>query len=47
MKKIQNEKNLTIGRIRSDKGTQFTNNKVIRFCSDLGITHEFSIVGTL
>ena len=45
-KKIQNEKECTIVRVRSDHGTEFKNSKVETYCDEIGISHEFSAVGT-
>ena len=42
IKLIQNQKDLQVARIRSDNGTEFSNNDLIEFCNQLGIKHEFS-----
>ena len=40
-KRIQNEKNLNICRIRSDHGWEFENDDFIMFCDEFGIDHNF------
>jgi len=40
---IKNIFNKNIKRLRTDNGTEFTNNKIIEFCNINGITHEFSV----
>ena len=40
--RLQNEKGLTIDRIRSDHGKEFENLYMESFCSRLGISQEFS-----
>jgi len=42
-KVVQNEKNNNIVSIKSDHGGEFQNEKFNRFCSKLGIKHNFSI----
>ena len=39
---IQNEKDTMITRIRSDRGTEFTNSGIIEYCAANGILQEFS-----
>lgn len=46
MKLIQNEKNLTILKIRSDKGTKFLNSMITSFCEEHGIKHQTSTART-
>jgi len=41
-KVVQNEKNSSIVSIKSDHGREFQNEKFNRFCSKLGIKHNFS-----
>ncbi|XP_076905603.1 uncharacterized protein LOC143561389 [Bidens hawaiensis] len=43
-KKLENLYNLPIRRIRSDNGTEFKNNRMIEYCNDQGILHEFKAV---
>jgi transposase InsO family protein len=40
--KIQNEKDTTIKRVRSDRGGEFMSKEIIDFCIGNGIKHEFS-----
>jgi len=42
VKVVQNEKNCSISSIKSDNGREFQNDKFDRFCSKLGIKHNFS-----
>jgi len=42
VKVIQNEKDCSISSIKSDHGGEFQNEKFVRFCSKLGIKHNFS-----
>jgi len=42
VKVVQNEKNCSISSIKSDLGRGFQNKKFDRFCSKLGIEHNFS-----
>ena len=46
-KGVQNEKNYSIVSIKSDHGRDFQNEKFNRFCSKLGIKHNFSAPRTL
>ena len=41
-KRIQNEKNNTIFKIRSDHGGEFENELYAKYCNEYGIFHEFS-----
>ena len=41
-KKLQNEKNLKVCKIRSDHGGEFENSSFQEFCSENEISHEFS-----
>ena len=45
-KVVQNEKNNSIVCIKSDHGREFQNEKFNRFCSKLGIKHNFSALRT-
>jgi len=42
VKVVQNEKDCSISSIKSDNGREFQNEKFDRFCSKLGIQHNFS-----
>ena len=42
MKKIQNEKGLTLVNIRSDHGGEFENHSFELFCNENGYSHNFS-----
>ncbi|CAN0920860.1 Retrovirus-related Pol polyprotein from transposon TNT 1-94 [Linum grandiflorum] len=42
VKTVQNEKQSSIIKIRSDNGGEFVNSDFKNFCEDLGIEHEFS-----
>jgi len=42
VKVVQNEKDCSISSIKSDNGREFQNEKFDRFCSKLGIKHNFS-----
>ncbi|XP_022023786.1 uncharacterized protein LOC110924051 [Helianthus annuus] len=46
LKKMETLYNLPIRRIRSDNGTEFKNNKMLEFCNEKGILHEFSAPNT-
>ncbi|KAJ0716476.1 putative RNA-directed DNA polymerase [Helianthus annuus] len=41
-KKMETLYKLPIRRIRSDNGTEFKNNRMLEFCNEKGILHEFS-----
>ena len=41
-KKLQVEKGIVIGRIRSDHGKEFENTKLATFCNNQGTLQEFS-----
>ena len=41
-KAIQKEKDVEIGKVRSDHGKEFENSEFKFFCEDHGITHQFS-----
>ena len=41
-KKLENLYKLPIRRIRSDNGTEFKNNKMLEYCNEHGVLHEFS-----
>ena len=40
---IKNIFGKTIKHLRTDNGTEFTNNKILEFCNQNGIIHEFSV----
>ncbi|MGV7988911.1 DDE-type integrase/transposase/recombinase, partial [Mycobacterium kansasii] len=42
IKRIQTEKCSQVSKIRSDHGSEFENSGFEKFCSDHGISHEFS-----
>src|SRR5215469_9632940 len=42
-KKVTNEKNVQIISIRSDHGTEFENHDFKNFCTENGISHNFSV----
>jgi len=42
VKVVQNKKDCSISSIKSDNGREFQNEKLDRFCSKLGIKHNFS-----
>ena len=42
IKRLQNEKSLTVMKIRSDGGTKFTNRNLSSFLEESGIKHELS-----
>ncbi|GAB2299389.1 hypothetical protein Dimus_038558 [Dionaea muscipula] len=46
MRRTQNEKNLSIVKIRSDRGTEFLNEVIATFCKDGGILHQVSAART-
>ncbi|CAH9088992.1 unnamed protein product [Cuscuta europaea] len=46
MKLIQNEKSLSIQKIRSDRGTEFLNSIIIQYCEENGIHHQTSAART-
>ncbi|CAN0918339.1 Retrovirus-related Pol polyprotein from transposon TNT 1-94, partial [Linum grandiflorum] len=46
VKEVQNEKQSSIGKIRSDNGGEFISQEFSMFCEDLGIIHEFSVART-
>ncbi|GAB2292076.1 hypothetical protein Dimus_038187 [Dionaea muscipula] len=46
MRRTQNEKNLSIVKIRSDRGTEFLNEVIANFCKDGGILHQVSAART-
>jgi len=41
-KKVQNEIGCTITNIRSDRGREFDNHDIEKYCDDHGFTHNFS-----
>ena len=43
MTRAQNEYELKIKKLRSDKGTKFKNSKVEEYLEECGIKHEFSV----
>ncbi|GAB2271014.1 hypothetical protein Dimus_038896 [Dionaea muscipula] len=47
MKRTQNEKNLSIVKIRLDRGTEFLNEVIFNFCKEGGIHHQVSAARTL
>ena len=46
IKRLQNEKSLTVKKIRSDRGTEFTNKSLSSFLEESGIRHELSSART-
>jgi transposase InsO family protein len=42
VKRVQNEFETTIKRIRSDNGNEFKNTRIKDLCDDLSIRHQFS-----
>jgi transposase InsO family protein len=42
VKRVQNEFEATIKKIRSDNGSEFKNTRIEDLCDDLGIRHQFS-----
>ncbi|CAH9089121.1 unnamed protein product, partial [Cuscuta epithymum] len=46
MRLIQNEKSLSIQKIRSDRGTEFINYIIIQYCEENGIHHQTSAART-
>jgi transposase InsO family protein len=42
VKRVQNEFETTIKKIRSDNGSEFKNTRIVDLCDDLGIRHQFS-----
>ena len=42
IRQLQTSKDLKVKRINSDRGTEFTNHIVEKFCTDFGILHEYS-----
>jgi transposase InsO family protein len=42
IKRVQNEFETTIKKIRSDNGSEFRNTRIENLCDDLGIGHQFS-----
>ncbi len=42
IKKVQNEKGYTIGKIRSDHDTEFEESRFAELCDQLGVHHSFS-----
>ena len=46
LKLLQNEKNLTVIKIRSDQWTEFLNKAITAFCDYNGILHKFASAST-
>jgi transposase InsO family protein len=46
VKRVQNEFETTIKKIRSDNGSEFKNTRVEELCDELGIGHQFSLTYT-
>ena len=46
IKRLQNEKSLTVKRIRRDRGIEFTNRSLSSFLEESGIRHELSSART-
>ncbi|KAH6804309.1 hypothetical protein C2S51_032556 [Perilla frutescens var. frutescens] len=46
IRRLQTDKGKSVQRIRSDNGTEFVNQQMINFLSELGITHEHSAART-
>ncbi|KZV45544.1 hypothetical protein F511_36917 [Dorcoceras hygrometricum] len=46
LKRLQNDKSCTVNRIRSDRGTEFLNQKLSSYLDDIGIKHELSAART-
>ena len=42
IRQLQTSKDVKVTRIRSDRGTEFTNQFVEKFCTEFGILHEYS-----
>ena len=43
IKRVQNEFETTIKKVRSDNGSEFRNTRVDELCEELGIKHQFSV----
>ncbi len=46
LKQLQNEKELQISKIRTDRGTEFVNGVIQAFCNSHGISHQLSAART-